>query len=186
MTHEPPREVSELLQRLGSGDPRVSEQLFGLVYDELRALAGRCFAAPGGRTLQPTALVHEAWLKLNGHLHGLNGRRHFFALAARAMRQVLANEARARRRIKRSDGRALALGDADGAAEQAGYDVVAMDDLLTRLKALDERQARVVELRFLGGLTIEETAEELCLSRHTVEDDWALARAWLRRELARG
>jgi len=187
MSGSPAREVTELLQRAGAGDAAAGQELFSVAYAELRGLAGRVFGPTDGVTMQPTALVHEAWLKLNRHVASLEGRRHFFAVAAKAMRQVLADRARDQRRLKRGDARRQRLlTTMDGGVRDEGFDLVVLDDLLGRLQELDARQARVVELRFLGGLTIAETSEELGVSHTTVEDDWSLARAWLRRELARG
>lgn len=186
MDAPPPKDVTELLRRAGKGDPAAGEELFSVAYAELRGLAGRVFGAPNGATMQPSALVHEAWIKLSPHVGGLANRRHFFAVAAKAMRQVLANEARSRGRLKRGDARrGRVLTTLDGSERDEGFDLVALNDVLGRLEQLDARQARVVELRFLGGLTIAEASEELGVSHTTVEDDWSLARAWLRRELAR-
>jgi RNA polymerase sigma factor (TIGR02999 family) len=176
-------EATRLLQAVRSGDAGAADRLAELLYGELHALA-QAQARPGG-TLQPTVLVHEAWLKLHGNLADLQDRRHFFAVASRAMRQVLANWARAARAMKRGEGRIGVTLDAGLCAPDEPPDVVALDDSLARLATLNERYARVVELRFLCSLSIEETAEALDVSTATVERDWAVAQAWLRRELRR-
>lgn len=177
-------EATRLLQAARAGDAKAANRLAELVYDELHALA-QAHALPGG-TLQPTALVHEAWLKLHGNLASLQDRQHFFAVASRAMRQVLANHARAARAQKRGEGRlAVTLNERLGERDEA-LDAVALDDSLAKLAGLNERHARVVELRFLCSLSIQETAEALGLSHGTVENDWATAQAWLRRELRLG
>jgi len=187
MPQELPTSVTDLLRHAREGHAGARDRLLELTYGELRLIARRVAGPADEPTLHPTALVHEAWLKLSAGLGGLKDRRHFLAVASLAMRQVLADQARARRRLKREDPRrGRVLTEVDGAAHHADFDLVVLDDLLSRLQALDARQARVVELRFLGGLTIAETAEELGVSHATVEEDWSLARAWLRRELARG
>jgi len=180
-------DVTRILSAIEQGDPSAAEQLLPLVYDELHALARGIFSDQrGDHTLQPTALVHEAWLKLAGSLGDLEGRRHFFVLASRAMRQVLTDYARGQLRQKRGGGRHQVTLEADLAAAPAAVrevDLVALDDSLCRLAELNERHARVVELRFLGGLTIDETADVLGVSHGTIESDWAMAKAWLRSEL---
>ena len=178
-----PGEATRLLQAARAGDPGAADRLAELLYAELHALA-QAQARPGG-TLQPTALIHEVWLKLHGNLASLQDRRHFFAVASRAMRQVLANHARAARAQKRGEGRIGVTLDEHLGLNDDATDVVALDDSLARLAALNERHARVVELRFLCSLSIEETAEALSVSTATVERDWAFAQAWLRRELRR-
>ena len=174
-------EVTRLLGKVREGDTRSGEALFQLLYGELHRIAQH-HARPG-QTLQPTALVNEAWLKINDQLDPVQDRRHFLSLASRAMRQVLANYARDARAAKRGGGEhRVTLNTAPGALEQS-YDVVALDDSLHKLSQLNERHARVVELRFLCSLTIAETADVLQVSSATVENDWAMARAWLRTEL---
>ncbi|GJM45575.1 MAG: extracytoplasmic sigma factor ECF [Gemmatimonadota bacterium] len=180
------KSITEILQDShDSGDEPVESALLPLVYNELRGLARAVFSAsPSGHTLQPTALVHEAWLKLVGNLDSVKGRRHFFAVAATAMRQVLADHAKAHRRAKRGGGvRAITLHE-DVDRGTRVFDVVAFDDALSTLSELNARHARVVELRFLGSLTISETAAELGISETTVVSDWTMARAWLRSQLA--
>jgi RNA polymerase sigma factor (TIGR02999 family) len=181
-----PNDVTRLLERIRVGDDAAFDHLFPLVYDELRHLAKATFAKQRGpMTLQATALVHEAWLKLAGNMGAIDGRRHFFVVAAKAMRQVLSDHARARRAQKRGEGvRPMSLRDGAGLAPREEVDIVALDDSLNRLAQLNKRHARVVELRVLGSLTIEETAKALGVSTSTVESDWSMARAWLRRELA--
>lgn len=179
-------EVTQLLADWRQGDESAAARLLPLVYDQLRALAGSFFEhqAPG-HTLEPTALVHEAYLRLaSGSEQGWNDRKHFFNVAARAMRQLLADSARRRRAEKRGGGWARISLGSDPAAEALGdADLLTLDDALTQLSALDPRQGRIVELRYLTGLSVEETAEILGVSPRTVELDWRLARAWLRREL---
>jgi RNA polymerase sigma factor (TIGR02999 family) len=176
--------VTALLRAAAVGDTAASEALFEAVYDQLRAMAGAAFGRRPGHTLQPTALVHEAWLKLENHLGDFEGRRHFLRTAARAMRQLLANYAEAGRTAKR-DGRRVELGTlSEVPADPTDFfDAVELHEALEKLAGLKERHARVVELRFLCSLSITQTAETLGVSHTTVEQDWAMARAWLRREL---
>jgi RNA polymerase sigma factor (TIGR02999 family) len=181
----PRGEVTRLLSQLRAGDPAAEERLFAVVLDELHGLARAVFSGQRpGHTLQPTALVSEAWLKLTGNLGSVEGRRHFFLLAGRAMRQVVADHARAQGRVKRGDrGRRVTL-DTDVAEERGGsVDLVELDECLARLAENNERHARVAEMRIFCGLTIEETATTLGLSARSVDSDWAMAKAWLRREL---
>lgn len=154
------------------------------VYGELRAIAGACLRdQPAGHTLQPTALVNEAWLRLADR--PFSDRRHFVAVAARAMRQILVDHARRRGAMKRrGDRERLTVCDPAAPDGPAPLDVVALDAALHALAAIDDRQARVVELRFFGGLNVEETADAIGVSPRTVEMDWRLARAWLSRELS--
>jgi RNA polymerase sigma factor (TIGR02999 family) len=181
-------EVPRMLDELCGGDRSAADRLLPVVYDDLRKRARRYLRASPGNTLQPTVLVHEAYLRLVGHTpDAWRGRTHFFAVAAVAMRQVLIDHARHNRRAKRGGAlRRVTL--ADAVAPDAGPDVglLALEQALERLAALDERQARIVELRALAGLTAEEVAEVLGLSRRTVQSDWAFARAWLRAELSKG
>jgi RNA polymerase sigma factor (TIGR02999 family) len=184
-------DVTALLRAWARGERAALDELLPLVYGELRRQAARCMRAqPAGHTLQPTALVHEAYLRLvdrGGTGAAWQDRSHFFAVAARVMRSILVDHARARRTAKRGGGaQALTLGAADAAgaaADHSEVDVEALDEVLTRLAALDPRQARVVELRYFGGLSIEEAAEVLGVSHATVEREWKTARLWLRREL---
>lgn len=180
-----PEDITVLIDAHCAGDPDALERMLPMVYDELHRIAGRAFAAQhAGHTLQPTALVHEVWMKLAKGVRPVADRRHFFAVAAKAMRQVLTNHAKAARARKRGDGRrAVTLHELQHEGGEDQVDVIALDDALQRLSELNERHARIVELRFLGGLTIPETAEALEVSHGTVERDWAMARAWLGREL---
>lgn len=186
---QPQGEVTRILQLLGGEDPdAAAAALLPLVYDQLRALAASYFSRqPVGHTLQPTALVHEAYLKLAGGENAQwESRAHFFAVAARAMRQILMNHARDKAAAKRGGGwHKITLDEAvtpPGSASRE-IDLIALDEALDKLGGLSERQARIIELRYFGGLTIDETAHVLGLGTTTVEDDWHLAKAWLRREL---
>jgi len=185
--------VTDTFLRWRSGDPTALDDLLPRVYDELRALADAYMRRErAGHTLQPTALVHEAFLRLLRLPPGsVQNRIHFFALAAQAMRRILADHARRHRAAKRGGGAVrvpLELVEGGAPATPAGDDVAAddLDAALEDLAKLDERQARVVELRFFGGLSIEETAEVLAVSPATVKRDWLVARAWLHRELRGG
>jgi RNA polymerase sigma factor (TIGR02999 family) len=180
-------EITTLLRAHASGDPVALEQLLPRVYDELRRIARhRLRHERADHTLRPTELVHEAFLELVP-LEGVDwrGRAHFFAIASRAMRNVLVDHAVRRGALKRGGGaRALTLEDDAGTVERPLDDLIALSDALDRLERLDERQARVVECRFFGGLSLEETATALNISAATVSRDWTFARAWLHRELA--
>jgi RNA polymerase sigma factor (TIGR02999 family) len=185
--------VTDTFLRWRSGDASALDDLLPRVYDELRALADAYMRRErAGHTLQPTALVHEAFLRLLRLPPGsVQNRIHFFALAAQAMRRILADHARRHRAAKRGGGAVrvpLELVEGGAPATPAGDDVAAddLDAALEDLAKLDERQARVVELRFFGGLSIEETAEVLAVSTATVKRDWLVARAWLHRELRGG
>jgi RNA polymerase sigma-70 factor (ECF subfamily) len=170
-----------------AGDEAAANQLLPIVYDELRARA-RYYLRSGraGDTLQPTALVHEAYLRLAGQPAGWEGRTHFYAVAAMAMRQILIDHARYRGRGKRGgDVARVTLSDAVARVSEPDVDVFALGEALERLATLNERHARIVELRYLAGLTVDEVAEVLGVSRRTVESDWTFARAWLKAELAR-
>lgn len=187
MNDASPHAVTRLLQCARAGEADAGAALLALTYAELGQLARAQFSAQrADHTLQPTALVHEAWLKLAAHLEGVEDRRHFFAVASRAMRQVLADHARTRDRLKRQGGqRRVTLDQGIGEADTAAVDLVDLDDSLRRLAGLNERHARVVELRIFGGLTIAETAAELGVSHDTVEKAWFMAKAWLHSELSR-
>jgi RNA polymerase sigma factor (TIGR02999 family) len=180
--------VTELLQRWQRGDAAAADALIPRVYADLRRLAAsRLRGERSGHTLQPTALVHEAWLRLESqHGSGWENREQFFAIAAQAMRRILVDYARRRLAAKRGAGAAaLDVDDlADGlAAPVADERLVALDQALHELAKLDERQARIVELRFFAGLSVEETAQVLRVSETTVKREWATARAWLFREI---
>jgi RNA polymerase sigma factor (TIGR02999 family) len=190
----PASDVTGALARLREGsDPDALDALLPLVYEELRLLARRQRRRAGGaETLNTTGLVHEVYLKLTGASRiDASGRAHFFALAARAMRQVLSNHARARRAAKRGHGASpLTLDSSNEVFVVPGADqaetLVALDEALTRLAARSERQSRVVECRFYAGMSIPETALALGVSEATVKRDWAVAQAWLYRELRGG
>ncbi|MBL8753946.1 MAG: sigma-70 family RNA polymerase sigma factor [Planctomycetes bacterium] len=181
--------VTMFLQRMQNGDAGAADELLPLVYAELRAIAGRLLReGKPGHTLQPTALVHEAWLKLAsavaGGGGGFVGRVHFLAVAARAMRHVLIAHARERNAQKRGGGGAkVPLDHCLDRLEAETGDAVALDETLARLKLESERAAQVVEMRVFGGMTIEEAAEVLGVAATTVKADWRFARAWLQREL---
>ena len=188
MTSGSTHAVTDLLQAWASGDQAALDELLPLVYDDLRRQARRHMRAqPAGHTLQTTALVHEAYLRLIG-LSSVEwkGRAHFFGVAAKAMRSILVDHARARNAAKRGgSARAIALDDAGGiAGPQASVDVLALDEALGRLAELDSRKSQLVELRYFGGLGIDEAAAVLGVSRATVKREWTTARAWLRRELS--
>ena len=181
-----PRDVTQWLQAWSEGNQGALEQLAPLVYKELHRLAHRYMAREGpGHPLQTTELVNEVYLRLvDASAVSWHDRAHFFAVCARMMRRTLIDFARARQYQKRS-GKAIrvALDNPLGVARQPAVDLVAVDDALNALGNLDPRKSQVVELRFFGGLSVEETAEVLKVSRDTVLRDWKFARTWLRREL---
>jgi len=185
--HAPPA-ITELLRAWGAGDAGASDELVPLVYAELRRQAGLVMRREGeGHTLQPTALVHEAWLRLDRqHDATWESRSQFLAVAAQMMRRVLVDHARTRRALKRGGGDTyVTLSDATHVLAQSDeVDVVALDDALARLALMDPRKARLVELRYFAGLSIPQAAAALDVSQATVIREWAVARAWLRRELA--
>ena len=181
--------ATRLLARASEGDDRAVEQLLPLVYDELRRLAGGYLRRERpGQTLQATALVHEAYVRLiKDRGQPWHDRAHFIGIAARSMRQILVERARRRRAAKRWGGQERITLDErvlGVAAPAGGVDLVALDAALERLAALDAQQARIVELRYFGGLTVEDTAAALDISPATVKRHWTVARAWLKRELA--
>jgi RNA polymerase sigma factor (TIGR02999 family) len=181
-----PTNVTGLLLQWGKGDEGALERLIPLVHGELHRIATRCMAgAPAGHRLQPTAHVNEAYLRLAGaQAVDWQDRAHFLAVAARAMRRILVDHARALRYQKRGGGAAkVTFNEALVISDEPPADVVALDDALDALAAFDERKSRVIELRFFGGLTVDETASVLDVSADTVARDWRLARAWLQREL---
>jgi RNA polymerase sigma factor (TIGR02999 family) len=165
----------------------VLDELLPLVYDELRKLAASYLRGErAGHTLQPTALVHDAYVRLAGGEISWENRAQLFTIAAQAMRHVLVDHARGRLREKRGGGaQRVTLDDARLGPSEPDEDLVALDDALSALEALDPQKSRIVELRYFAGLTIEETAETLSLSSATIKRDWTLARAWLRREVLR-
>lgn len=177
-----------LLGRLNSGDDDAARELLPLLYDELRTLAARQFRGqPSDHTLQPTVLVHEAFLRLVGRPEkDWNDRKHFFAVAATAMRQILVNHARAKNADKRGGGeRPVLLNDEIVGNRGQNLDVLDLNDAMDRLSAIDPRKHRVVELRFFAGLTVPEVAEVMDVSVTTIESEWRAARAWLSVELSK-
>ena len=180
-------EVTLLLKDLSAGDENAPEKLLPLVYDELRRLAhGYLRNERSDHTLQATALVHEAYLRLvDWENVSWQNRAHFFAVAARVMRKILIDYAREKRAAKRGFGQKLALDEALNFHAQKDVDLVLLDDALNNLAKFDKTQAEIVELRFFGGLTIEETAHALNISPATVKREWTVAKAWLHRELTR-
>jgi len=185
----PPGAVTLLLARAAEGDSGAVTSLFDLLYRELRGLAVSAMRSErGNHTLQPTALVHEAFMRLADDTAAIENRRHFFGVAASAMRRILVEHARARHAAKRG-GHAprVSIDDVSVAAPAAldPVDLESLDAALTELARLDPRQARVVELRYFAGLTVEEAADVLGASPRTVKRDWQMARAWLRREMSR-
>jgi RNA polymerase sigma factor (TIGR02999 family) len=181
-----PQEVTRLLVAWGDGDRAALDKLMPLVYEELRRLAHHYMSGEGpDNTLQTSALVNEAYLRLvdQTNPHWQN-RAHFFAISAQLMRQILVDYARKRRSRKRGgDARQVSLDEVMIVSEERAANVVALDDALKSLAEIDPRKSQIVELRFFGGLSIEETAEVLQVSPGTVMRDWTLAKAWLRREI---
>ncbi len=182
----PPSEVTALLAQLSSGDRSVIERLMPLVYDELHRRASRFMRQERDyHTLQPTALVHETYLKLVQQREpNFKNRAHFYAVAAHLMRRILTDHARTRLASKRGGGLdPVPLEDAPQIRTDTPAGVLAVDDALRRLATFDARQEKIVEMRFFGGLTVEETAEVLGVSTRTVEREWTMARAWLYTQL---
>jgi RNA polymerase sigma factor (TIGR02999 family) len=182
-------DVTSLLAAWSQGDASALDQLIPIVYQDLRRVAARRLRAErSAHTLSATALVHETYLRLMGqHPSHLENRAHFFAVASELMRRILVDHARRRGASKRGGAAVrLTLDDAMAVGPAPDLDLVAVDEALTELATLDPRQARIVELRFFGGLSVEEAAHVLGISRATVERDWGLARAWLYRQLNRG
>ncbi|PYS74675.1 MAG: RNA polymerase subunit sigma-70 [Acidobacteria bacterium] len=188
MNHAAPKSVTQLLVAWSDGDQAALDQLVPLVNEELRRLArGFMRRERPGHTLQTTALVNEAYLRLvdQKHMHWQN-RAHFLAIAAQLMRRILVDYARRRQYQKRGGGAVqVTLGHAEEVANERSPDLVALDEALTSLAEMDPRRGRVVELRFFGGLSIEETAEVLKVSPTTVERDWTIAKAWLHKTVNR-
>ena len=181
-------QTGEITQLLQLGDKQSLEKLFPIVYDELRVLAAALFRGEfrSDHTLQPTALVHEAYLRLVGDFDDITwqNRAHFFGIAARSMRQILVNHAVAHNADKRGGGHTvLALDEAVSFFQTQNIEILSLHEALERLAELDTRQAEIVELRFFGGLTIEESAAVLEISETTVKREWEMAKAWLFRDL---
>ena len=186
MTAESPQDVTQLLVAWSNGDRAALDSLVHLIYAELHRLAGRYMhqEAPG-HTLNTTALVNEAYLRLvNQNNVNWQNRAHFFAVSAQAMRNILIDMARGRKRLRRGgDAPHISLDEALVFSDQRAAELMALDDALTGLAQLDERQSRIVEMRYFGGLSVEETAEVLKVSTATVDREWRRARAWLYCEL---
>lgn len=182
----PHGEVTNLLAAWGKGDQSALNELMPLVYNELHRMARRAWSRQEqGNTLQPTALINEAFLRLAGTENAsFQNRCHFLAVACTAMRQILVNHAKSRHTGKRGGGEAaLSIDDVQLAVHQEATEVVALHEALKRLQDIDPRKSQVVEMRYFGGLSIEETAEALGISVITVNRDWRLARTWLIREM---
>jgi RNA polymerase sigma factor (TIGR02999 family) len=182
----PREDITPLLVRLAKGDPTAMADLIPLVYAELHRLAVgqmRRERRPD-HTLQPTALLHEAYLRLVKQPEiGWQNRSHFFGVAAKVMREIVIDHARARTRVKRDARRKISLDDVHVFAKEQPAELVALDDALQRLEKLDARQARVVEIHFFGGCTLQETAKALGISPKTVQRDWQFAKAWLKMQV---
>jgi RNA polymerase sigma-70 factor (ECF subfamily) len=188
MTSSSSQGVTELLERWSEGDQQALEELLPLVYDELHRLAGAYLRRERpNHTLQTTALVNEAYLRLidQRNAHWQN-RAQFFGVAAQLMRRILVDHARAHRAAKRGPQETLPLDEARHFGEKPDLDLLALHEALNQLAEIDPDQSRVVELKFFGGLTIQETAEVMHISHATVEREWKMARAWLRREMSAG
>jgi RNA polymerase sigma factor (TIGR02999 family) len=183
-------EITRILNSIGDGNSSAASELLPHVYDELRRLAAsKMRHEKPGQTLQPTALVHEAYVRIfDSEQVSWDGRGHFFAAAAEAMRRILIDAARRRQSLKRGGDRARhSVEDGDALVESSDIDALLdLDDALTRLAKEDPDSARLVELRYFGGLTVDETAEVLGVSPRTVKRNWAFARAWLGKELTKG
>lgn len=188
MPKPPQEDITGLLLAWGRGDRRALDRLVPLLYDELRRVAhGQMRRERPGDTMQTTALVNEAYLRLVDYERvRARDRSHFLSIAAQAMRRILVERARGRRSAKRGGGaRKVALGDAAEVSDERAADLVALDDALDALAAVDPPKARLVELKYFGGLSIAETADVLGVSAATVERDWRTARMWLHREISR-
>lgn len=179
--------ITQLLVDWGNGDQAALEKLMPLVYNELRRLASNYLRRErAGHTLQPTALVNEAYLKLIDQRNARwQNRAHFFGISAQLMRRILVDHARQHQAAKRggSNQQRLSITSAEQFAKQPEVDLLALNEALDELTLMDPQQAQIVELKFFGGLSIDETAEVLGISHATVERDWKMARAWLRRQL---
>lgn len=186
---EEKQNITQLLLAWKDGDKEVLNQLMPLVFDELHRQAARFLRRErADHTLQATALIHEVYIKfVDQRQANLENRTHFFAIAANLMRRILVDYARSKNRDKRGgDLIKLSLEEAEQVAgKEKTFDLMALDEALSKLEKIDERQARVVELRYFGDLTLEETAKALNISRTTAAEDWAMAKAWLHRELTR-
>ena len=182
-----PHEVTQILEAISAGDGRAKERLLPLVYEELRRMArARMAGEKPGQTLQPTALVHEAYLRLlGGENPRWENRAHFFTAAAEAMRRIMIERARRKAQLKRGgDRRRVKLNSSAASYEPKSEQLLALDEALRRLEALDTEMSQVVKLRYFAGLTVEETANALATSPRSVNRLWSAARAWLQRELS--
>ena len=182
----PPHQVTQLLQEWSEGDENALTKLMPLVHDELHRLAHQHMRRESaGHILQTSALINEAYLRLVNQQINWQGRSHFFGIAARIMRRILVDYARKRNAVKRGGSLIqVPLDEASSVVQEQAANVAALDDALQRLETIDERQGKIVELRFFGGLSIEETAEVLKVSPGTVMRDWTFVRAWLRNEMS--
>ena len=187
MTATARRPVTELLLAWNEGEAAALDELMPLVYAELRKLANHFLNTERqDHTLESSALVNETYLRLIDQKRvSWRNRAHFFAIAAQLMRRILVDYARSQKTEKRGSGRKLTLGAAAGIGEERDFDLIALDQALEKLAAMDQRQSRIVELRFFGGLTIEETAEVLAVSTATVRREWTVAKAWLYGQIVR-
>lgn len=187
MVNSGDKDVTKLLEAWSDGKQEALGELLPLVYEELRRMAKRYMnSQPSGHTLQTTALIHEAYLKLADRKEKRwQNRAHFFAVAASAMRHILVDHARSRQAEKRGGAtEIISLEDVAIVSDERAAEIVALDDAIKNLSALEERKGRVVELRYFGGLSVEETAEVLKVSPETVMRDWRFAKTWLLRELS--
>ena len=179
-------DITTLLRAWGSGDESVSDELFQAIYGQLRSLARHHLRSGPGTTLTPTVLINEAFLQLvQQERVDWQGRAHFFAVASQMMRRLLVDHARARRADKRGGGATrISIDEGLGLSITRDADVMAIDEALTKLAAVDPRQAEIISLRFFGGLSVEEVAAVLDMSKRAVEAEWTMIKAWLRRELS--
>ncbi len=187
MNSDAPDDVTEMLAAIVGGSSEAVNRLMPLVYDQLRGLAHSLLGRESaGHSLQPTALVNEIYLRMADQTRvNWQGKTHFFAIGAKMMRRILVDHARGRNRLKRGARSArIPLADDLCVTHRNDEDVLAVEDALNKLASIDPRQAQIVELRFFGGLSVEEVAEVLGVSKRTVEAEWTMLRAWLRRELA--
>jgi RNA polymerase sigma factor (TIGR02999 family) len=181
-------DVTRILNAIEQGDERAAEKLLPLVYEELRLLAAQKLSQEKpGQTLQATALVHEAYIRLVGNEpHNWQGRRHFFAAAAEAIRRILVENARRKRRLRHGGGhRRIALNDTELPAETPSNNLIALDEALTKLSEKDKAKADLVKLRFFAGLTAEQAAKALDISHNTADRYWSYARSWLHMEITK-
>jgi RNA polymerase sigma-70 factor, ECF subfamily len=188
MNNPPPNEITERLIAWGAGDRAALDQLLPVVYQELRRMASNYLRQENpGHTLQPTALVHEAWLRLIDQARvDWRNRAQFFGVAAQMMRRILVDHAKAKHREKRGgDAVKLSLDDVINLSRERAAELLALDDALDELARVDERKSRVIELRYFGGFSVEETAQILGVSPETVMRDWKLAKAWLYQQIRR-